>query len=87
LDGKLKKKCLEELREAGFTNLQTFNYDALEYYQTPEDLLLLLIYTPIIPDFGLNDRDFELLNNFIANNQTSKGIVTNSNRFMIIPRK
>lgn len=65
----------------------SLNYDAKEYYQTPEDLIFLLKYTPIIPDFGGVPTDFEILRAFIETNQTEKGIYTNSKRYMIVAKK
>lgn len=86
-DGTLKNKYILELTEAGFSDVQSFEYDATEYYETYEDLVFLLKYTPIIPNFGQNENDFNILNQFIEENQTDRGIKTNSKRFMIIARK
>ncbi|MGE7890628.1 class I SAM-dependent methyltransferase [Bacillus cereus] len=86
-DGNLQKRYIKELQEAGFTQVSTYEYDATEYYERPEDLIFLLKHTPIIPNFGENEEDFELLNEYILRNQTEYGIETNSKRFMIIARK
>lgn len=86
-DGKLKESYIRELREAGFTSIQSYEYDAIEYYQRPEDLIFLLKHTPTIPNFGQDKNDFEILSNFIEKNRTEKGIRTNSKRFLIIGRK
>lgn len=86
-EGILKDKYLSELAEAGFTDIQTFEYDAMEYYESYEDLVFLLKHTPIIPNFGECDNDFDILQKFIEGNQTKKGILTNSKRFMIIAKK
>lgn len=85
--GALLQRYLKELQDAGFTDIQSFHYNAEEYYQTPEDLIFLLKNTPIIPDFGLTESDFSILQHFISENQTDKGIRTNSERFLIIARK
>lgn len=85
--GSLITRCIRELKEAGFTDVQTFEYDAAEYYQTAEDLIFLLKHTPIIPGFGQTKRDFLILRKFIEHHQMDKGIKTNSERFMIIARK
>lgn len=87
LDGTLKNRYIEELNEAGFSTIQSFEYDAVEYFATYEDLVFLLKHTPIIPDFGKYKDDFEILEKFIADNKTEKGIQTNSKRFMIIAKK
>ena len=86
-DGALKKRYLIELKDSGFTEVECLEYDAIEYYQRPEDLLFLLTHTPIIPEFGLDERDYEILSSFIERNQTEKGIQTNSKRFLIIAKK
>ena len=86
-DGTLKNKYIAELRNAGFQDVQAFDYDATEYYQSYEDLIFLLKHTPIIPNFGQTDNDFAVLKKFIEKYQTDKGIMTNSKRFMIIARK
>ena len=86
-DGMLKERYITELEEAGFTDLKCDDYDAAEYYEKPEDLLFLLQHTPIIPNFGEEPQDMENFNKFIMQNQTSKGIRTNSRRFLLIACK
>ncbi|WP_282940227.1 class I SAM-dependent methyltransferase [Paenibacillus sp. RC67] len=87
VDGMLKHQYMHDLQEAGFTDIQSFDYDVTEYYQSYEDLVFTLKYTPIIPNFGQEEHDFERLQAFIQENGTVKGIRTNSKRFMIIARK
>jgi hypothetical protein len=87
LDGILMKRYVQDLSEAGFTEIKLFEYDSVEYYQSYHDLIFLLKHTPIIPDFGQTQDDFEILRAFIAENQSEKGIRTNSKRFMIMARK
>ncbi|SDZ41195.1 class I SAM-dependent methyltransferase [Bacillus sp. 166amftsu] len=86
-DGTLKEKYIQELKEAGFVEVHSFDYNAIEYYQRAEDLVFLLKYTPTIPNFGQEKKDFDILDNFIENNRTKKGICTNSKRFLIIANK
>ncbi|MCR8634222.1 class I SAM-dependent methyltransferase [Paenibacillus radicis (ex Xue et al. 2023)] len=86
-DGTLKNRYISELNEAGFVDIQSFEFDAREYYKTYEDLVFLLKHTPIISNFGKVENDFTVLKKFIEENQTSKGIMTNSKRFMIIAKK
>lgn len=85
--GTLKNQYIMELEEAGFTDIQAYEGNVTEYYETPEDLLFLLKHTPIIPNFGHTESDLQVLQQFIKDNQTDKGIKTNSARFMIIARK
>lgn len=86
-DGTAKETYVSHLEEAGFSDIQTFDYDAKEWYETPEDLIFLLRNTPIIPDFGKQSNDFEKLSKFIGDNRDSNGILTNSKRYMIIAKK
>ncbi len=77
-------KCL---KKAGFLNIKTYEYDAIEYYKTPKDLIFLLEHAPIIPNFGKYSADYQKLDNFIKQNTTKRGIKTNSKRYMIIAQK
>lgn len=86
-NGSMLTHYVEELNEAGFSKIEPFEYNAVEYYERPEDLIFLLRHTPIIPDFGEKAGDFEVLNDFMENNRTEKGIRTNSERFLIIAKK
>lgn len=87
VDGTLKERYIMELKSAGFTEVQAFEYDANEYYQRAEDLIFLLKHTPIIPDFGQGENDLDILGSFIENYRTEKGIRTNSKRFLIIANR
>lgn len=86
-DGSLKKRYETELEAAGFKHVESFEYDAAEYYRRPEDLLFLLRHTPIIPDFGQYPEDRDKFNKFVDKNRTPKGIQTNSRRFLLIAYK
>ncbi|MDF2722533.1 MAG: class SAM-dependent methyltransferase [Paenibacillus sp.] len=86
-DGTSKHQYMSQLRIAGFKEVQSFEYDATEYYKSYEDVIFLLKHTPIIPNFGANDTDFAVLEKCIELNQTDKGIMTNSKRYMIIAKK
>ncbi|WP_100407727.1 class I SAM-dependent methyltransferase [Bacillus solitudinis] len=83
----LLTRYVRELKETGFSEVEYLEYDANDYYQRPEDLIFLLKHTPTIPNFGEENHDFEILNDFIENNRTEKGIRTNSKRFLIIAKK
>lgn len=86
-DGALLEQYIKELRDAGFQDIEYTDYDAVEYYEREEDLLFLLMHTPIIPGFGREEADFRTLQQFIHDYQTDRGIQTNSARFMIVARK
>ena len=81
--GALKHRYITELSEAGFSDIQTYELHVIEYYQTAEDLIFLLKHTPIIPDFGRTESDFQILQQFIKDNQTEKGIRTTAERFIL----
>ncbi|MCA9882824.1 MAG: class I SAM-dependent methyltransferase [Anaerolineae bacterium] len=87
IDGTRMERDLQDLRAAGFTNIVASEYDLIEYYQTPDDLIFLLQHTPIIPNFGDNKQDFKILADFIDAHTTSKGIKTNSKRYIIVAKK
>ncbi|WP_245630336.1 class I SAM-dependent methyltransferase [Amphibacillus sediminis] len=86
-DGTLKEQYIRELSDTGFSEIKSYEYNAADYYQRPEDLIFLLKHTPIVPYFGQNNNDFEILKGFIERNITDKGIRTNSKRFLIIAKK
>ncbi|MEI5907893.1 class I SAM-dependent methyltransferase [Bacillus spongiae] len=86
-DGMLKAQYMKELQEAGFSDVKAYDYNANNYYHRTEDLLFLLMHTPIIPNFGKRHHDMEIVKKFIEENRTKKGIRTNSKRFMIIAKK
>ena len=86
-DGALRDTCIAELREAGFADIRCLEYDADVYYDRYEDLLFVLKHTPIVPDFGRAEGDFDVLRRFIEKNATAEGIRTNERRFMIVARR
>ncbi|WP_040949820.1 class I SAM-dependent methyltransferase [Gorillibacterium massiliense] len=85
-DGAMMGRYVAELKEAGFAEIQTFEFDDTEYYETAEDLIFLLKHTPIIPGFGSSERDFHILRQFVTEHQTEKGVRTNAARFVITAR-
>ena len=78
---------MSELISAGLELVQVREYDVTDYYSTAEDFIFLLKHTPIIPNFGEEEEDFNILQKFIKANSSEKGIRTNSKRFMIIAVK
>lgn len=86
-DGALLLRYRQELAEAGFREIQCVEWDAIEFYESHEDLLFLLRFTPIIPCFGQEKEDFKQLGQFIREHTTEQGIRTNAKRFMLIAQK
>ncbi len=87
INGRLQARYINELKHAGFSIVRSDEYNATEYYQSPEDLLFLLKHTPIVPHFAEEKHHFKIFEKFVTNNTTSRGIRTNSNRFLIIAKK
>lgn len=86
-DGVLLANNVKELEQAGFDDIQTDTYSAVEYYQRPEDLMFLLQNTPIIIDFGEQENDMECFARFVEMYQTKKGIKTNASRSLLVAKK
>ena len=66
---------MRELISAGFEVVQVREYDVTNYYSTTEDLIFLLKHTPIIPNFGEEEEDFNILQKFIKANSSEKVFV------------
>ncbi|WP_018756326.1 class I SAM-dependent methyltransferase [Paenibacillus terrigena] len=86
-DGTLQRRYIQELRDAGLKDIQVYEYNATDYYESVQDLLFLLKHTPIIPNFGQDEMDYTILHQFVEEHQYDRGIRTNSERFMIVARK
>lgn len=70
----------ENIIEVGFRNVELIPIHIREYYKTKEDLIALLLKTPILNDFSESTDNQEkinkdLLNKYIAENTTNKGIL------------
>ncbi|GAA3404048.1 class I SAM-dependent methyltransferase [Paenibacillus hodogayensis] len=85
--GTLRERYMAELNEAGFADIESFEWNVTEFYETAEDLIFLLKHTPIIPDFGQTEGDFQILDSFIREYRTDRGIRTSSDRFIIRVRR
>ena len=68
-----KKKTLNDCLNVGFSDIQLKNFYLTEYYPTKEQLKYLLTRTPIL-DYYDEDVDDKILDKYIADNQTEKGI-------------
>lgn len=66
----------ENILDAGFENVELVPIHIREYYKTKEDLIALLLKTPILQDFDKETNiDIALLNQYIENHKTDKGIL------------
>lgn len=73
----------ENILDAGFKNVELVPIHIREYYKTKEDLLALLLKTPILLDFSEEsenknlelDIDMTLLDKYISSHETNKGIL------------
>ena len=83
---KLASRTKKDLEKCNF-DFRIYEIIQNEFYKTADDLLFLLYNTPIIPNFGKNEHDFEMLEKYIAKNTTEKGIYLNRRLFGIIARK
>lgn len=81
----LLDESVETLKEAGLEIIKRDIYDITEYYSL-EDLVFLLKWTPIIPDFD-GEKDRKNLEKLEEKYRTGKEIKTNASRFLIIAKK
>lgn len=66
----------EEILEAGFKNVELVPLHIREFYKTKEDLIAMLLKTPILQEFdNKSNFDFALLNKYIETHKTDKGIL------------
>lgn len=86
----------ENILDAGFENVELIPIYEKEYYKTREDLLALLLKTPILNDFTeehennnitKDNIDMQILNKYIESNTTNKGILLRRRYYGIIANK
>ena len=86
----------ENILDAGFKNVELIPIYEREYYKTKEDLLALLLKTPILNDFTEENEnnnitkdniDMQILNKYIESNTTNKGILLRRRYYGIIANK
>ena len=82
--------------DAGFKNVELVPIYIREYYKTREDLLALLLKTPILDDFSeerinnelvKNEIDLEKLDVYIKENTYEKGILLRRMYYGIVADK
>ena len=81
----------EDLVNAGFKIIKRVEIFENEYYKTKEDLMALLLKTPIINDFSdthyKNEIEEELLDKYVKENTTDKGILLKRKLYGIVAQK
>ena len=84
----------EAVIDAGFKDVELVPLYVREYYKTKEDLIGLLLKTPILDNFSEENLifertklDLEKLDQYIENNTKQKGIVLKRNYYGITARK
>lgn len=93
----ISEKDYEDLKNAGFTKIEKVKIYENEYYETEEDLLALLLKTPILDGFSeINDQtNFEhndkiekdLFDKYVKQYKTEKGILLKRVLYGIIAKK
>ena len=73
-----------DLKEAGFKDIERVEILQNEYYETEDDLMALLLKTPILDNFSeIRDKEFEhktivekdLFTEYVKKYKTKKGIL------------
>ena len=92
----ISKKDYLDLKEAGFRDIEKVEILQNEYYETEDDLMALLLKTPILDDFSeINGEKFEhrtiverdLFDEYVKSYKTQKGILLKRVLYGIIARK
>lgn len=101
-DESISKVDYEDILDAGFRNVEFIPIYIREYYQTKEDLIALLSKTPILDNFseideydkflginhrGLHKNDYNILDEYIEQNSTDKGILLKRIYYGIVAEK
>ncbi len=78
----------ENILNAGFKHVELVPIHVREYYKSKEDLLALLLKTPILSDFdNINQIDIDILNRYIDENTWDKGILLIRRYYGIVATK
>ena len=85
-----------DLKEAGFTNIEIVEILENEYYETEDDLMALLLKTPILDDFSeVSNEEFEhrtmverdLFDQYVSQYKTEKGILLKRKLYGMVARR
>lgn len=92
----ISEKDYLDLKEAGFKNIEKVEILQNEYYETEEDLMALLLKTPILDDFSeisgkesvhRNVVEQNLFNEYVRRYKTEKGILLKRVLYGIVAKK
>lgn len=91
----ISQKDYEDIKEAGFSNIEKVQILENEYYETEDDLMKLLIKTPILDDFSETKNNFKysdkiekkLLDEYVKKFKTDKGILLKRVSYGIVAKK
>ena len=92
----ISEKDYQDLVEAGFKNVEKVKILQNEYYETEDDLMALLLKTPILDDFSeMDNKSFkhktiiekELFDKYVKKYKTEKGILLKRRLYGIIAKK
>ena len=77
----ISEKDYKDIQEAGFSKIEKIEVLQNEYYETEDDLIALLLKTPIINDFSETNNENkkliekDLFDEYVRKNKTDKGIL------------
>lgn len=83
----ISQKDYQNIKNAGFSNIEKVEIKINEYYKTKEDLISLLLKAPILEDFSVKSKDLELLNEYVKKYKTEKGILLERVLYGIVAKK
>ena len=92
----IAEKDYADLKEAGFTKIKKVEIIENEYYETEDDLMALLLKTPILDDFSeINNKGLlyskkiekELFEEYVKKFKAEKGILLKRVLYGIVARK
>lgn len=92
----ISQKDYQDIKKAGFSSVEKIKILENEYYKTEEDLMALLLKTPILDDFSeiKNDKfehnkiiEKELFEKYVQKYKTKKGILLKRRLYGIIAKK